>query len=206
MIYPACPARSPFLVEISVKNVDICEMDPKRNASPFFQVLAEKAAKGDSPSFQEIYDAIAGKMYSLCLRYAGNAEDANDWFQEGFVKLYRNLAVFRGEGSFEGWARKIFVSICIDGIKSRNLLFPVLREGADTASSDLTGYDHLTNEDLMRLIRRLPDGYRTVVNLYLVEGYSHKEIGSMLNISEEGSRSQLYRARVLLQKMLIENQ
>jgi len=181
-------------------------MDPKRNASPFFQVLAEKAAKGDSPSFTEIYDAIAGKMYSLCLRYAGNAEDANDWFQEGFVKLYRNLAVFRGEGSFEGWARKIFVSICIDGIKSRNLLFPVLREGADAASSDLTGYDHLTNEDLMRLIRRLPDGYRTVVNLYLVEGYSHKEIGSMLNISEEGSRSQLYRARVLLQKILTENQ
>ena len=180
-------------------------MDLKRNASPLFQVLAEKAAKGDSPSFREIYDAIAGKMYSLCLRYAGNAEDANDWFQEGFVKLYRNLANFRGEGSFEGWARRIFVTICIDGIKNRRLLFPVVREGADSISDDLSGYDKLTNDDLIGLIRQLPDGYRTVVNLYLVEGYNHKEIGGMLNITEEGSRSQLYRARVLLQKMLTEN-
>ncbi|MBN8854164.1 MAG: hypothetical protein BGO55_07205 [Sphingobacteriales bacterium 50-39] len=180
-------------------------MNPKRNVSPTFQVLAEKASQGDGLSFQEIYDAIAGKMYSLCLRYAGNAEDANDWFQEGFVKLYKNLASFRGEGSFEGWARRIFVSTCIDGIKSRSLLFPVLRSEADPVAPDLTGYDKLTNDDLIRLIRQLPDGYRTVVNLYMVEGYSHKEIGSILSISEEGSRSQLFRARVLLQKMLAEN-
>jgi len=181
-------------------------MDPKRNASPYFQVLAEKAAKGNSPSFREIYDAVSGVMYSLCLRYAGNAEDANDLFQEGFVKLYKNLSAFRGEGSFEGWARRIFVSVCIDGIKNKKQLFPLIREDADAVAGDLTGYDKLTNDDLMRVIRQLPDGYRTVVNLYLVEGYSHKEIGGMLNISEEGSRSQLYRARVLLQKMLAENQ
>jgi RNA polymerase sigma-70 factor (ECF subfamily) len=72
----------------------------------------------------------------------------------------------------------------------------------DKASDDLTGYDRLTNEDLIRAIRQLPDGYRTVVNLHMVEGYSHKEIGELMNISEEGSRSQLFRARVLLQKML----
>lgn len=188
------------------KNVDICGMDPKRNASPFSPVLVERAAEGDSPSFRELYDAIAGKMYSLCLRYAGNAEDANDWFQEGFVKLYRNLGGFRGEGSFEGWARRIFVTACIDGIKSRKQLFPMIREESDGVSVDLSGYDKLANEDLMRMIRRLPDGYRTVVNLYLVEGFNHKEIGGMLNISEEGSRSQLFRARVLLQKMLTDNQ
>jgi len=144
-------------------------------------------------------------MYSLCLRYAGNTEDANDWFQESFVKLYRNLSAFRGEGSFEGWARRIFVSSCIDGIKKRNQLMPGLPEGVDKATDDLTGYDKLTNDDLIAYIRRLPDGYRTVINLYLVEGYSHKEIGEMLNISEEGSRSQLFRARTLLQKMLTEN-
>jgi RNA polymerase sigma-70 factor (ECF subfamily) len=72
----------------------------------------------------------------------------------------------------------------------------------DKASDDLTGYDRLTNEDLIRAIRQLPDGYRTVVNLHMVEGYTHKEIGELMNISEEGSRSQLFRARVLLQKML----
>ncbi|HWK04994.1 MAG TPA: sigma-70 family RNA polymerase sigma factor [Puia sp.] len=177
-------------------------MQSTRNASPIFEVLAEKASKGDNRSFQEIYDTIAGKMYSLCLRYAGNAADANDWFQEGCVKLYRNLGSFRGEGSFEGWSRRVFVATCIDCIKKRNLLLPAIREGVDVASDNLTGYDNLTNEDLMRFIRQLPDGYRTVINLYLVEGYSHKEIGELLNISEEGSRSQLFRARVLLQKML----
>src|SRR5580692_6115116 len=180
-------------------------MDPTRNANPVFEVLVEKASRGDDRSFQQIYDAIAGKMYSLCLRYAGNTEDANDWFQESFVKLYRNLSAFRGEGSFEGWARRIFVSSCIDGIKKRNQLMPGLPEGVDKATDDLTGYDKLTNDDLIAYIRRLPDGYRTVINLYLVEGYSHKEIGEMLNISEEGSRSQLFRARTLLQKMLTEN-
>jgi len=177
-------------------------MDPTRNVNPFFEVLAERASGGDDRSFQQIYDAIAGKMYSLCLRYAGNTEDANDWYQESFVKLFRNLSSFRGDGSFEGWARRIFVSTCIDGIKKRNLLLPTLPEGLDLAAADLTGYDKLTNEDLIKAIRQLPDGYRTVVNLYLIEGYNHKEIGEMLNISEEGSRSQLFRARILLQKML----
>jgi RNA polymerase sigma factor (sigma-70 family) len=185
--------------------VDILLMDPTRNAEPLFEVLAERASGGDHRSFQQIYDAIAGKMYSLCLRYAGNTEDANDWFQESFVKLYRNLASFRGDGSFEGWARRIFVSTCIDGFKKRNLLMPAVPDGVDKASGDLTGYDKLTNDDLIGYIRQLPDGYRTVINLYLVEGYSHKEIGGMLNISEEGSRSQLYRARILLQKMLTNN-
>jgi RNA polymerase sigma factor (sigma-70 family) len=180
-------------------------MDPTRNANPVYEVLVEKASRGDERSFQQIYDAIAGKMYSLCLRYAGNAEDANDWFQESFVKLYRHLSAFRGEGSFEGWARRIFVSVCIDGIKKRNRLLPVLPDGVDKASDDLTGYDKLTNDDLIGYIRQLPDGYRTAVNLYLVEGYSHREIGELLNISEEGSRSQLFRARVLLQKMLTKN-
>ena len=180
-------------------------MDPTRNANPVFEVLVEKASRGDDRSFQQIYDAIAAKMYSLCLRYAGNTEDANDWFQESFVKLYRHLSSFRGEGSFEGWARRIFVSGCIDGIKKRNQLMPSLPDGVDKASDDLTGYDKLTNDDLIGYIRQLPDGYRAAVNLYLVEGYSHKEIGELLNISEEGSRSQLFRARVLLQKMLTKN-
>lgn len=181
-------------------------MDPTRNANPYFEVLADKASKGDHHSFQQIYDAIAGKMYSLCLRYAGNEEDANDWFQESFVKLYRHLAGFRAEGSFEGWARTIFVGTCIDGIKRRKMLMPVLTGDAEEAvSADLSGFDKLANEDLINAIRRLPQGYRTIVNLNLVEGYSHKEIGDMLNISEEGSRSQLHRARILLKKILTEH-
>jgi len=177
-------------------------MDLTRNANPHFEVLAVRAAGGDQRSFQEIYDAIAGKMYSLCLRYAGNKEDANDWFQEGFVKLYRHLKGFRAEGSFEGWARQIFVTTCINGIKKRDQQLTAIPGDIEMPSDDLNAFDKLANEDLLELIQRLPDGYRTVVNLYLIEGYNHKEIGDMLNISEEGSRSQLFRARILLQKML----
>ena len=177
-------------------------MELSRNAASFFDVLIQKTIEGDNRAFKEIYDAISGKMYSLCLRYAGNENDANDCFQEGFIKLYRNLKSYRGEGSFEGWARKVFVRICIDYIKKNKAFFSVYSEELAVPSEDLDGYDKLSGEDLMKMIRQMPDGYRTVINLYLVEGYSHKEIGEMLNISEEGSRSQLYRARTSLQKML----
>ena len=184
--------------------MDICSMEPLRNATPFFEVLTQKAAKGDNQAFRQLYDLIAGQMYSLCLRYAGNTDDANDCFQEGFVKLFRHLASYRGEGSFEGWARTIFVGICIDFIRKKKNFLTVMPEELEMATEELSGYDRLANEDLMKQIRMLPDGYRTVLNLNLVEGYNHKEIGEMLNISEEGSRSQLYRARVSLQKILKE--
>ncbi len=164
--------------------------------------LTQKAAEGDSRSFQQIYDFLASKMYSLCLRYAGNENDANDWYQEGFVKLYKNLHAFRGEGSFEGWARKIFVGICIDCLNKRKLHFLSLDQEAEIASTLHSGYDNLTNADLMKKIQSLPDIYRTIVNLNLIEGYSHKEIAEMLQMTDEGSRSQLFRARTLLQKSL----
>src|ERR1700743_530633 len=124
-------------------------MQSIRNASPDFEVLTEKAIGGDNPSFQQIYDAIAGKMYSLCLRYAGNAHDANDWFQEGFLKLYKSLSGYRGDGSFEGWARRVFVGTCIDGIKKRNQSFSLTIGDTDVSSTSLSGYDKLANEDLM---------------------------------------------------------
>lgn len=179
-------------------------MEPLRNVPPHFEVLTQKAASGDNKAFQQLYDHIAGKMYSLCLRYAGNANDANDCFQEGFVKLYRHLSGFRGEGSFEGWARRIFVGTCIDFIKKKKVPFAGISDEIEIASNNLSGYDNLTNADLMKMIRTMPDGYRTVINLYLVEGYNHKEIGEMLGISEEGSRSQLFRARTSLQKLFNE--
>ena len=179
-------------------------MDLSRNVTSSFEVLIQKAAEGDNKAFKEIYDAISGKMYSLCLRYAGNENDANDFFQEGFIKLYRNLKSFRGEGSFEGWARKVFVRVCIDYLKKNKVFFSVINDDMPVSSDNLSGYDKISGDDLLRIVRKMPDGYRTVVNLYLVEGYSHKEIGEILNITEEGSRSQLYRARLSLQKMLKE--
>ena len=167
------------------------------------ETLAAMAAKGDCRSFKIMYDLIARKMYCLCLRYAGNADDANDWFQDGFLKLYRNLSAFRFEGSFEGWARRIFVTTCIDGIKKRKILFPELPDDYDEACAEPDAFDLLSGKDIFTAIHQLPFRYRTVVNLYVVKGYNHKQIGELLSISTEGSRSRLFRGRLLLKKNLL---
>ncbi len=163
-------------------------------------VLLRRAAEGDNAAFKELYDLISGKMYSLCFRYAGNATDADDLFQEGFVKLYRHLASFRNEGSFEGWARRIFVTTCLDFLKRRKLVLTEITETMPLASGDIGGFEKMSLDDLMHVITNLPENYRTIINLYIVEGYSHKEIAGMFGITESGSKSQLHKARLYLKK------
>lgn len=158
---------------------------------------------GDIRMQEALYRKYSARMYAVCLRYAGSADDAKDFLQEGFVKVYRNLERFRGEGSFEGWMRRIFVRTAIEHLRARRLQTAPLPEGHDTDDeSGWSALDGLALEDLMRMIRLLPDGYRTVFNLYAVEGYSHREIGEMLGISEGTSKSQLARARKALQEMI----
>lgn len=175
-------------------------MEIPGDISGFSPVLIERAVEGDSAAFKQIYNAISGKMYSLCLRYAGNSHDANDLFQEGFVKLYRHLASFRNEGSFEGWARRIFVTTCLDHVKKKKVVFSEANETVVAESKGLNGFDKLSMNDMMTMIQKLPDGYRTIINLYIVEGYSHKEIAGMFGITESGSKSQLHKARLYLKK------
>ncbi len=178
---------------------------PQGNHSLPFSVLLEMAIKEDERAFREIYDMLSGKMYSLCVRYTGNTHDADDVFQEGLIRLYRNLSKYQGTGSFEGWARRIFVNSCLDHLKSKQkLLHAELSENnTDVPTAELTGADKLTQSDLHKIIQKLPGGYRLIVNLYLVEGYNHKEIGDMLGISEGTSKSQLSRAKVILQKNIL---
>jgi RNA polymerase sigma-70 factor (ECF subfamily) len=177
----------------------------KRNDDNSFQVLIAKAISGDERAFKEIYDLLSGKMYSLCLRYAGNSTDANDMFQEAFLRVYKALGSYRGVGAFEGWVRKIFVNTCLDHLKNRQkLLYSELTTLVEeTNVTDLGGIEKLSNQELMKIIQKLPNGYRLEVNLYLVEGYSHKEIAEMLGIAEGTSKSQLSRARLLLQKEIL---
>lgn len=141
-------------------------------------------------------------MYAVCLRYAGNAEDAQDLLQEGFIKVYRNLHRFRAEGSFEGWIRRVFVNSSIEHFRKKSLqLSKVSDKEEDTIeNADTSALDNLAERDIIALIQELSPGYRTVFNLYVVEGYSHKEIADLLGISEGTSKSQLARARSILQK------
>lgn len=155
---------------------------------------------------EELYNRFSGKMYAVCLRYANNSDDAQDLLQEGFIKVFRNLHRFRAEGSFEGWIRRVFVNSSIEHYRKKSLQLSKVsdREENTIEDVDTTALDNLAEKDIIRLIQDLSPGYRTVFNLYVIEGYSHKEIGEMLGISEGTSKSQLARARSILQKKVSE--
>jgi len=151
---------------------------------------------------EELYNRFSGKMYAVCLRYSSNSDDAQDLLQDGFIKVYRNLNRVRAEESFEGWIRRVFVNSSIEHFRKKSLLITNVSEKEEklVENNDLSALDNLAEKDIIKLIQELSPGYRTVFNLYVVEGYSHKEIGEKLGISEGTSKSQLARARNILQK------
>lgn len=152
---------------------------------------------------EELYRRYSPRMYAVCLRYAGNGEEAADILQEGFIKVFKKLESFRGDGSFEGWMRRIFVNTAIEHFRRKRYLVPVTEKEENTIEGDYsTALDNLGAKDIMALIQELSPGYRTVFNLYVVEGYTHKEIADMMGISEGTSKSQLSRAKVILQDLV----
>jgi RNA polymerase sigma-70 factor (ECF subfamily) len=151
----------------------------------------------------ELYQRFAPKMYGVCLRYAANAEEAEDILQEGFIKVFRKLDSFRSEGSFEGWIRRIFVNTSIEHFRRKNYLQPITeREEATVEGKYLSVLDDLAERDIIGLVQQLSPGYRTVFNMYVVEGYTHREIADSLGISEGTSKSQLSRAKLILQNLV----
>jgi RNA polymerase sigma factor (sigma-70 family) len=148
---------------------------------------------------QELYKRFASKMLAVCYRYAHSIEEAEDALQEGFIKVFGNLKKYKGEGSFEGWIRRIMVNTSITLLNSKPAFDPI-----DDLSDDENNWQaaELNAAEVMEEIRQLPRGYRMVFNLYAIEGYSHKEIAAMLKITESTSRSQYTRSRFLLMKRL----
>lgn len=142
-------------------------------------------------------------MYGVCLRYSGNVEDANDLLQEGFIKIFKSLAKFRGEGSFEGWIRRIFVNTSIEHFRKKVKLYNVTEVQENTIEDyDLNILDTLAEKDIISLVNELSPGYKAVFNMHVIEGYSHKEIADVLGITEGTSKSQLARAKGVLKKSL----
>ena len=152
---------------------------------------------------EALYSRFSPRMYAVCLRYAGNSEEAQDILQEGFIKVFKKMDSFRSEGSFEGWVRRIFVNTAIEHFRRKRYLMPVTEKEENTIEGKYTSVlDDLAEKDILGLVRELSPGYRTVFNMYVVEGYTHKEIADMLGISEGTSKSQLSRAKVILQGMV----
>jgi RNA polymerase sigma-70 factor (ECF subfamily) len=163
----------------------------------------EKLVSGDRRAQRELYDRYAPRMYALCLRYTSGADLANDLLQEGFIKVYMHLHQYRGQGPFEGWMRRIFVNTAIEQLRKRVIWKHTDGDlPEDLAEQPGSAYDNLALKDLLRLVQSLPDGYRTVFNLYVVEGHSHRQIADMLGINEGTSKSQLSRAKAILQKQI----
>ena len=175
-------------------------------AELFESELIRSCIEGDRKSQKVLYDRLAPRMFPICIRYIGDRDQAEDVLQDGFITLFAKLETYKGDGSFEGWARRVFVTTALmalrkkDALKMSEDLETVRGMKSETASqTQQIGY-----KELMKLITSLPPGFRTVFNMYSIEGYSHKEIAEALGISETTSRTQLSRARIWLQNKIKE--
>ncbi|QCK14091.1 RNA polymerase sigma factor [Mangrovivirga cuniculi] len=152
---------------------------------------------------KELYDRYSGRMHAICRRYISDSLEAEGVMVKGFMKIFEKIDQYEFQGSFEGWMRKIMVNEALMYLRKNKNMWP---ESDLNAASNVQDYNSLSNsleaEDLLKLIDKLPQGYRTVFSLYAIDGFSHKEIAEKLNISENTSKSQLSRARSQLQKML----
>ena len=164
--------------------------------------LIEACRKNNRQAQHALFQKMAGKMLSVVKRYITNTSEAEDTLMEGFVKVFSKLDQYEGGGSFEGWIRKIMVNEALMSIRKNKDRYPVdIEDAFDVAHPDET-LMQLGLQEIENLISSLPTGYRTIFNLYAIEGYSHAEIAQLLDISEGTSKSQLSRARALLQNQL----
>lgn len=171
--------------------------------------LIKGCIREDAACQKVVFDRFASRMLGVCHRFARNSADAEDILQDSFIKVFNKIKQFKSEGSFEGWIRRIVVNTAIKK-------YALARYGKELTGYDLTAqsqpicdppaYGQLSEKDLMALINSLPDGYRLIFNLYVIEGYAHDEIASLLGIQAGTSRSQLVKARMMLQKQIVQLQ
>lgn len=173
---------------------------------PFFTTEAQLIAalkRGESRAHKVVYERYSGKMLAVCTRYCANRTDAEEVMIDGFMRVFEKIGQFREDGSFEGWIRRVMVTESLMFLRKSKQWRQEIPLDDITVEPDYEWADTAVNEnDLLRIVNQLPDGYRTVFNLYAIEGYAHAEIAEMLGISEGTSKSQLSRARVILQTSL----
>jgi RNA polymerase sigma factor (sigma-70 family) len=169
------------------------------------EAILQGCLKNESAAQRELYNRYSPKMLAVCYRFAHNREDAEDMLQEGFIKVFSQMHTFQSKGAFEGWIRRIIVHTCINNLKKNKRfnesLDIVHAHGIQVREESVPSI--VQAKQIVECIRILPIGYRTVLNLYAIEGYSHKEISDMLDIEESTSRSQYTRAKQMLEDILI---
>ena len=161
--------------------------------------LIKQCAKNDKRAQKEIYQLFAGKLFSICLKYSKNRQEAQDNFQDGFITIFSKIGQFKFKGSFEGWLKRIMVNTVLLKYRNKSVLNIVTEEIPDEVVVDIDD-DEISLDFLLSLIQELPERYRLVFNLYVLDGYSHKEVSQMLHIAEGTSKSNLARARAILKQ------
>jgi len=171
--------------------------------------LSELCRQGDDLARKELYERFAGKFFGICLRYAGDRDTAQDLLHDGFIKIYSSFDKFtwRGDGSLRAWMERVIINTALQYLRKNDVMsltteLDEVKENYD--EPDTSDIDRIPQDVLMRFISELPDGYRTVFNLYIFEEKSHKEIAELLGINEKSSASQFYRAKTTLAKLVKE--
>lgn len=159
--------------------------------------LIKQCADNDRKAQEQIYHLFAGKLFSICLKYSKNKQEAQDNFQDGFVTIFNKIGQFKFNGSFEGWMKRVMINTVLAKYRKKNVLNIITEEIPDEVIVDIDD-DEISLDFLLSLIQELPDRYRMVFNLYVLDGHSHKEISKMLQIAEGTSKSNLARARAIL--------
>jgi len=165
--------------------------------------ILKKCLNGEKKAQKLLYQTYADNMFAVCLRYSSSSQDAEDILQEGFIKVFDSIKGFRCEGSLEGWLRKVFINCALEH-RRRFSKWDYAEDAAEVkiASSDIGILQTLSADDLLDMVKKLPAGYNAVFNLFVIEGYSHKEIANKLGVSESTSKTQLFKARFALQEMI----
>jgi RNA polymerase sigma factor (sigma-70 family) len=165
--------------------------------------LIKGCIKKDAKSQRMLFEQYAGKMMAICLRYSCDQKEAEDMLQEAFIRVFLYIDQFKFQGSLEGWIKRITVNAALKVLKAKKIYFSEIKENQyEFHSVDPYVLSNLSADELLELISNLPDGYRVVFNLYVLEGYDHDEIAAMLNIKPATSRSQLSKARGLLKERI----
>lgn len=176
----------------------------KKNSNHDDELLIEGCLKQDRRSQELLYKKYSKRMFGVCLGYAKDHDSAKEILQESFIKVFNKIKDYKSEGSLEGWIRRLVVNTAIDHHRKSSRLYVSNMGDERIESVENEVLEQFNSEELLDLIRKLPEGYRVIFNLSVVEGYSHEEIGEQLGITPSTSRSQLARARKLLQEWILE--
>lgn len=168
------------------------------------ETLISECLKNNRIAQKELYDKFASTLMGICIRYTNSREDAEDVLIEGFTTIFHKLEMYKGEGSFEGWMKRIMVNTAISHFRqnSKYRFHQDIDDVFDISKKQETVIEQMEAKRILQLVNTMPEGYRVVFNLYAVEGFNHREIGEMLNIAEGTSKSQFSKARKWLQKRL----